>query len=204
MPRRAVPKKGAAYQLKITLRDIKPPVWRRLALPDCRLDHLQVYLQIAMGWGFAHLWAFELPEDRRVMPPDPDGFLDDPDEEHPVTLTLSMLWSQGIKRFRFLYDFGDGWTHDVVLQDELKLTTRMKPHLCVDGARACPPDDCGGAPGYEDILKALAAPKKSAEQKELLEWVGPDYDPERFSASEVTADLLKITAADLRDLSRMD
>ena len=88
-------------------------------------------------------------------------------------------------KFMYEYDFGDSWEHEIVVEKFLPFDPAAKHPVCLGGARACPPEDCGGFSGYMDILEALKASKKTAEQKELLEWLGGGYDPERFDADEV-------------------
>lgn len=89
------------------------------------------------------------------------------------------------QKLLYEYDFGDGWEHEVILEKFLPIDPAAKYPVCLAGARACPPEDCGGFPGYADIMAALKAPEKTDGRKELLEWVGGGYNPERFDLGAV-------------------
>jgi hypothetical protein len=84
----------------------------------------------------------------------------------------------------YVYDFGDNWQHDVVLEKVLPAEPGAKYPQCTGGKRACPPDDSGGPWGYARYLEALAAPTKRG-NREFVEWIGEDWDPEAFSAEAV-------------------
>ena len=177
------------YQLKITLMGTQPPVWRRFQVRDVSLAELHLVIQEVMGWEDAHLHEFDF-RGRRFGVPDPDSpFPDDAEDEASATLTEAL----GRNRvFGYLYDFGDSWQHRVELEKRLEAEPDVTYPRCVDGKRACPPEDCGGVWGYADLLEAIEHPK-SPRHRELLEWVGDDFDPEAFDAAEVNERL-----ADLR------
>jgi len=171
----------AAFRLKVMLRGVRPPVWRRLVVPaSMTLAELHSVLQTAMGWSGGHLHAFDV-----------DGVLygDVEDVDGPVGNELRVRLSSvacAVSRFRYEYDFGDGWEHDVVI--EKALTTSVRSPLCVAGRRACPPEDCGGRWGYGHLLEVLADPADE-EHAALAEWVGGVFDPEEFDV-DATSDLL--------------
>ena len=176
--------------LRIVLRGTEPPVWRRLEVPSSlRLDQLHQVLVTAMGWLDYHLHAFEI-DARRYGEPD-DSFDDDdtlPEEE----IVLADLIAAGVKRFRYEYDFGDGWEHDVVVESVTEPAPGIHYPRCTAGERACPPEDCGGIPGFAEFLEAMADPRHP-EHDEFRTWCGGEFDPAAFSA-EKTSTLLHITS----------
>lgn len=171
---------GVVYQLKITLRDIKPPVWRRLEVKDCTLSQLHDFIQTCMGWDGDHLHAFEIGGEQ-YGEPDPDGMMETEDERK---VKLSRVVNGGIKKFVYTYDFGDNWDHMITVEKELVAEPGIRYPRCTAGKRACPPEDCGGPWGYGDFLNAIQNPKHP-EHKEMLEWVGDEFDPERFDIEEI-------------------
>ncbi|MFA5342936.1 MAG: plasmid pRiA4b ORF-3 family protein [Kiritimatiellia bacterium] len=178
------PKPENAIQFKVTLRYIRPPIWRRIVLPDSfTLAHLHDAIQVAMGWYDSHMHTFRIAgvyyTSKQMCE------MDDMDMECDDRALLRDVAGQPKQKFMYEYDPGDSWEHDIVVEKILPFDPQAQYPVCLDGARACPPEDCGSFPGYSDILEALKAPKKTAEQKELLEWVGDDYDPERFDLEAV-------------------
>jgi hypothetical protein len=187
--KQAAPKRSSQwFQVKITLKNIKPPIWRRIIIPDCTLADLDEYVQTAMGWDGSHLSCFDI-DGEAYSPPEPFSGAVPDDTEDARRYTLGQFVRQGIKKFRHDYDFGDGWEHSIVV--EKVLTKEQAPSLpaCTDGARACPPEDCGGVPGYYELLEALKNPQLP-ENKERLDWIGDEWDPESFDPQEVTSSLL--------------
>jgi hypothetical protein len=175
-PRRATAP-VAGLELEVTLRDVEPRVWRRIVVPESiSLRRLHAGLQVAMGWENAHLYLFAIG--------DVDyGDVEDMDELGDVRTKLADVAAPGLT-FRYDYDFGDGWEHDVRVLG----TTIVDGPLCLDGARACPPEDCGGPPGYEHLLHVLADPAHP-EHAESAEWIGRPVDPEAFDREAVDAAL---------------
>ncbi|TKJ28340.1 plasmid pRiA4b ORF-3 family protein [Blastococcus sp. CCUG 61487] len=167
-------KRVPAVELAVTLRDVDPPVERRIVVPErATLTDLHALLQAAMGWQDAHLWQFELDGVSY-------GDVEDMDDlEDPRSASVGSIRDGTV--FRYDYDFGDGWEHDVRVVDH---RTAEAP-TCLDGARACPPEDCGGAPGYERLLEVLADPAHP-DHADLLDWLGGRIDPEAFDAAEAT------------------
>jgi len=181
--RRSVP----YYVLKVQLQYIRPPIWRRIRVPgNYSLRSLHRVIQVAMGWADYHLYEFLI--DKQSYSP--------PDEEAPDTIardlvTLQKLDLQPKERFFYTYDFGDNWGHTITVEkilseEEVPPEERKKP-VCLAGKRACPPEDCGGYSGYEEILEALHSPNKK-KYRELLEWVG-NFDPELFDIQQVNKKL---------------
>jgi hypothetical protein len=110
------------------------------------------------------------------------------DGENEDQMTIQKLRRDGNTRFGYIYDFGDNWDHAVLIEKKPPPPGSPRAPACVDGARACPPEDCGGPPGYDGLIAALAAPDKTT-SRELVEWAGEDFDPEYFSHEEVNARL---------------
>ena len=105
--------------------------------------------------------------------------------------SLSQIVKMGRKtRFTYEYDFGDSWQHEIVLEKTLEPEPRVRYPRCVEGERACPPEDCGGVWGYAELREAIADPKHESHE-EMLEWIGGEFDPERFSVDEVNKELGK-------------
>ena len=168
------------YQLKVTLNHIKPPIWRRVEVPgEIRLGKLHRALQAAMGWTDSHLHAFRIGNERYGVP-DPN-FPSDTKNERNIRLD-SVAQQSG--RFFYDYDFGDGWKHEIEVEKILPAETAVHYPRCVDGKRACPPEDCGGPPGYEYLLEVLADPEHE-EHDSMIEWVGGEFDPEAFDVEKV-------------------
>ena len=162
-------------RLKITMDDVEPVVMRRLEVTlGLSLDRLHHVLQIAIGWNNSHLWEFRAGDiGWGVSDPNwPDGPLD----ARKATL-LGVLEDTGVKTLRYLYDFGDCWEHDVVLEAVLPAGQADHHPVVEGGQRACPPEDVGGAPGYEEFLEALADPEH-AQHDDMVRWSGRPFDPE--------------------------
>jgi hypothetical protein len=169
-----------AVQLLVRLRDIEPAIWRQLVVPaSLTLRELHAVIQTAMGWQGYHLHLFEIDGVRYGDVEDMDGPLGD---EEAFTVGQAVATATG---FRYEYDFGDGWIHD--LRVEPVTIGSSTPHL-VDGARSCPPEDCGGPWGYQHLLEVLADPAHE-EHEQLLEWIGGAFDPEAFDLVETNAHL---------------
>ena len=173
-----------AIQFKVALKYIRPPIWRRLVLPDnSTLGDLHFVVQIAMGWQDCHMHAFHLGDVYYTsQQASENGEMKMENEE---TVFLSRVAIRPKQKLIYEYDFGDSWLHDIVVEKMLPFDPRAKYPMCLGGARACPPEDCGSFPGYMSVLAALRAPKKTEEQKELLEWLGDGYDPEYFDLDTV-------------------
>ena len=162
-------------KLKVTLLDLKPPVWRRLLVPETTtLAVLHEVIQAAMGWTCSHLHQFEIDGGHFGDPTMLDEVADQ------ARYRLSRLVKDGVRKFTYLYDMGDRWEHSVVVEGREPAVEGMAYPACVAGKRACPPEDCGGVWGYQDLLDILATPDHP-ERAERLEWLGHEIDPEAFS-----------------------
>lgn len=173
------------YQIKVTLRDTKPPIWRRLEVKsDMRLSQFHAVLQTVMGWTNSHLHEFQVGEERYGEPMDDDqGEMQD---EHRRKLrdVLSGVRS----KMMYTYDFGDNWEHVITLEKILPVMPGMKYPSVTGGKRKCPPEDVGGIPGYYRFLAVIRDPKHE-EYRDMMEWVGGRYDPDDFSVNDANVDL---------------
>jgi hypothetical protein len=189
--RKRRPKKsGLIYQFRVTLMDIEPAIWRRIQVPDCTLVEFHQHIQAAFGWWDYHLHQFKIDGAWYSVPaPDGDDFGFEFEDETDVLLSQMLPKSAERTRWLYEYDFGDGWQHDVLVEGFPSRDPKTKYPLCLEGARACPPEDCGGPGGYADYLAAIADPKHE-QHEEMLDWRGP-FDPEAFDAEEATKDMRK-------------
>ncbi len=173
------------YQLKVTLRDSDPAIWRRIQVAgNILLPHLHGTLQLAMGWTNSHLHSFRV-EKTTYAEPSPDDF-------YPVidyrSVRLNQIAPAVEDGFVYLYDFGDSWEHDVVVEEILQAEKGTRYPRCLDGQRACPPEDVGGVWGYADFLKAIHNPR-NPEHAEMNSWVGGAFDPDKLDLRGVNGRL---------------
>jgi hypothetical protein len=179
---------ASVLQLKLTLLDVKPPIWRRFRVPSqITLGHLHQLIQVLADWDDAHLHEFVIAE-KRYGQPAPREVVPVYDEDlyrlHSLPLAAGTL-------FTYVYDFGDHWEIEVKVEEALAQAPGDVHPFVLEGARAFPPEDSGGASGYEDLLEALSDPA-DPEYEESQSWVGESFDPERFD--------LRITNERLRSL----
>lgn len=171
-----ISKPAQIYQLKITLKDSRPPIWRRFQVrSDITLAKLHRIIQEVMGWFDGHLHQFIVGRIYYGVP-DPDDLSETRDERK---VRLDQILSVVGRRIVYEYDFGDGWEHIILLERILFPDPKTRYPRCLDGARACPPEDCGGIFGYADFLEAIGNPENE-EHEEMLEWIGGEFDPEEF------------------------
>ena len=159
------------YQLKISLVGINPTIWRRIHVPDTyTFSNLHTAIQQAMGWYDCHLYEFSTLSGIPLSEND---------------LIRNVIISSPHKKVRYEYDFGDSWLHDILWEKTLPANDKVQYPLCINGERACPPEDCGGVPGYSHLLQILKNPKNK-EYGSMLEWLGEDFDPEEFNLKEIS------------------
>lgn len=169
------------YQVRVTLLGIEPPIWRQLHVaPTIPFRQLHRAIQVSMGWQDEHLHEFTAGK-KRYGVPRPGDLVKVQDEQDA---RLYRVLPKAGQRMLYEYDFGDGWKHEVLVEAVLRDTPAPAYPVCIAGERACPPEDCGGVWGYEDLLAALRDPE-SEEHAERLEWLGEDFDPEAFDLDEV-------------------
>ncbi len=174
------------FQIKVTLRDSDPPIWRRIQVPgDLTLEELHHVLQAVMGWWDYHLHQYII-DGTYYGVPYPD-YMPDIIEESDVT--LSQVAGRG-STFVYEYDFGDCWEHVLEVEKILDREPGQQYPVCVTGRRATPPEDAGGIWGYEEYLEALADPDHP-EHEMYLEWRG-EFDPEAFHLEAVNAALREL------------
>ena len=182
------------YQLRIVLLGSKPAIWRRLLVPgDANLGWLHAVLQTALGWTNSHLHHF-LTADARYADPryNEDIGEDDAADRDEAKATLTQIAPNEDVSLGYEYDFGDSWEHEIMVEKILACGTGpAKSALCIDGARACPPEDCGGIRGYADLLKILKSPKHP-EYARRKEWIGGAFEAETFDREKVNRWLGKL------------
>jgi hypothetical protein len=185
MPTKKIENPEEIYQIKVTLLGTSPPIWRRLLVPaTLTLEQLHDVLQLAIGWEDCHMHDFRIGQKRfgkhgpddRLMGPHAIG------NERTVRL-FSVLGKVGAKAV-YTYDFGDSWEHAIVVEKVLPPEASHAYPACVEGKRHAPPEDCGGVPGFYNLLEAIGDPKHD-QHEETRDWLGDDFDPEAFSVDEV-------------------
>jgi hypothetical protein len=172
------------YRLKVGLRGAKPPIWRRLEVPaDVSLARLHLIIQVAFGWDGSHLHVFETPFG--------DFGTDGPELGHEPTdeVSLAQVLAGEGEKITYLYDFGDDWRHEILVEKVLDPDESVTYPRCTGGRRATPPEDCGGISSYADLLDVLADPAHP-EHRNSLEWLGLDsateFDPAAFDGPAIT------------------
>ncbi|MEX1105045.1 MAG: plasmid pRiA4b ORF-3 family protein [Ilumatobacteraceae bacterium] len=178
------------FQLKVTLLGIKPPVWRRIVVyASTPLDRLHEYIQAAFGWWNYHLYEFEIDRKHYGIP-DPDWDYGPPVKNAHRT-KLGNIADVG-DSFKYTYDFGDSWEHKITIEKSIPITPGIVVPACTDGRRTCPPEDCGGPWGYEQLLKILADPSHPEHEERVMwagGWGGGKLDPDAFDPSEFNDNL---------------
>ncbi len=173
------------YQIKISLIGSIPTIYRRVLVPsDILLPMLHTVIQAAMGWTNSHLHQFVKGREFYGEPSDDPDF----DINDYTEIPLSSFLKKAKDTFKYEYDFGDGWAHDIVLEKILPLTDDFKHPVCIEGKMSCPPEDCGGLRGYYGMLDILKQPNHE-EYEEYIEWLGGDFNPEEFSVNYVNIEL---------------
>lgn len=189
---RAASAANQVLQFKITLLGVKPPVWRRILVKNGTLDRLHEHIQTAMGWTNSHLHQFEIKGERFGDPELLDDGFDDYECVDSTQTKLRDILPKSGRPFAFTYDydFGDCWNHEVVFEGFVPAETDTKYPVCLEGARACPPEDCGGVPGYAEFLEAMRD-KKHERHQEFKAWIGGQFDAEKFYPAQATKAMKK-------------
>jgi len=175
------------FQFKISLKGVKPTVWRRIQVGDCTLGTLSGHLLNVFGWSGGHLHAFSIHGIEYGSNSDDFG-LEETEDEDNVTLGELLPADTPKVRWNYLYDFGDNWQHVIEFEGHKPRDTTAKYPQCIAGARACPPDDCGGVWGYQELLEKIADPNHP-EHQETLEWCG-NFDAEDFDVTSATQSMV--------------
>lgn len=188
----------SVYQIKVTLDGIRPAIWRRLLVPaSITLEGLHDVLQVAFGWTDSHLHAFEARGVHYGQADSELGMQQLDEKRAPLEEVLR----KPKDTMNYEYDFGDSWVHKVVLEKVLPNAESRDTLSCIAGERACPPEDCGGAWRYAELLDALSDSSHTG-PAEMLEWIGDDFDPERFDLAEVNKVLAAMKRRGLTTRSR--
>jgi len=176
--------------LRIELEGIEPLIWRRVAVrTTITLTALHRVIQAAMGWLDCHLWEFEA-NDRKysmLIPDDPEWNRRITDA---TTTKLSTLLTTGMREMSYLYDMGDSWQHRIIVEKLTAIEPGKYPQF-LGGERRCPPEDCGGFPGYYEFLDNIGS-KQSKKRKAALHWYGGPYDPDDISEQQIITALGRI------------
>ena len=169
------------YQLKITLLDAEPSIWRSIQIKSgTLLPDFHKIIQTTMGWTNSHLHLFN-HNGTTYSAPDPMNTLPDKDYSN---IRLDDLLKKTGDHLIYEYDFGDGWRHEIILESILEENEKQAYPVCIDGRNACPPEDCGGVWGYMDLVEIMKDPEHE-EYEEMVEWLGGKFDPEAFDKKEV-------------------
>lgn len=176
------------YQIKVTLKWSKPPIWRRMQVAsDTTLVQLHRMLQRVMGWEGSHLYQFVIGG---IAYGDP-AMLGELEAKDVRTVTLDTVVRGEKFKFLYEYDFGDSWEHELRIEKRLPLEEGKRYPVCLTGKRACPPEDCGGIWGYAGLLEVIQNPQHP-EHDEMLEWVGGAFDPDAFDLDAINTELQRL------------
>jgi len=193
MSRTYSPKTAPIYQFKISLDDISPAIWRRfLVSSNIPLSRLHDTIQIVMGWTNSHLHMFEI--DGKVFGDPQDDEFNEMGILNELDYRLRKIIEHEYMRFQYEYDFGDGWRHTLLLETILPPDPTMHLPVCLQGKRACPPEDVGGIGGYGNFLEALRDPEHE-EHEEYLTWIGGKFNSNAFDLELVNQCLRKMKNA---------
>jgi hypothetical protein len=179
---------GEIAVLRIELQGIEPLVWRRVGVPlRMRLTDLHRVIQAAMGWLDCHLWEIEAGDRRYAMrvPSEPDWneWYQDAD-----SVALGTLADAGVRRLSYVYDMGDSWEHSIIVEKVAAPLPDVRYPQFLGGERRCPPEDCGGIPGYREFLENISS-KQTKNRKAVLAWYGGPYDPDDIDETKIVAAL---------------
>jgi hypothetical protein len=173
------------YQIKVALLGTDPPIWRRLLVPAAlTLEQLHDVLQLAMGWEDCHMHEFRIGQQRFGKPDPMEQAFGGPRTASERTARLVTALGRVGAKAVYTYDFGDSWEHQIVVEKRLVPEPGHAYPACLAGERHGPPEDCGGLPGFYNLLDAISDPAHE-EHEELLDWLGDGFDPEAFSVDEV-------------------
>lgn len=173
------------YQIQIALKGFTPKIWRRLLVPsDLLLADFHKIIQTSMGWGNTHFHHFIKDRTYYKSRTQLEDFWDESFDVDYKNTKISNLLKTEREKILYEYDFGDSWEHYITLEKILHIDKRVNYPVCLKGKMNCPPEDCGGAWRYSDILEILKQPDHD-EYEEWAEWIGPEFDPEYFSIDDV-------------------
>jgi hypothetical protein len=190
-----MPVRPSIHTIKVSLRYMKPPIWRRLQVPSTTsLAELHDIIQAAMGWYDCHLHQFEV---NGVHYADTNHMLADTTDEARRTLAEMRAGD----RLAYWYDFGDDWWHDIIVESLDRADPALTYPRCVNGRRAAPPEDSGGPWGFVELMRALSD-EKHPEHEMYLDWMEQigevAYDPERLDLDATNEALSQLSAVALQ------
>ena len=184
---------AAAYQLKISLLYCAPLIWRRIQVPgSMTLSRFHDVIQLCMGWTDTHLHQFMIGRNL-YGPTDLDDDWSEVKSLDESAFRLCDLEAEMRKRCIYEYDLGDGWQHEIEIEKVISPAEKSSEYpVLLAGVRACPPEDIGGVPGYENFLEVMNDPQ-SEDYAEMLRWYGSEtFDPDFFEMAEINKILKKI------------
>ena len=168
-------------RVRIELQDLEPKIWRRIDVPlSATLMALHDIIQVSMGWNDSHLFEF-LIGDKVYGEPYPD---DERRVYKAKSLRLQTLVERGVEQFIYVYDFGDNWHHDIIIEGVRDGEEDVDYPVFVDGVQRCPPDDVGSSSGFMDFLEAVFDPGHEEHQRMLM-WYGGPFDPRDINEAHV-------------------
>ncbi len=173
-------------QLKISLRDSKPPIWRRIKVKDNISFHkLHEIIQVVMGWANYHLYDFQV-NDQRFSLPDKDW-----DENVIPSKKVKLNILKEKQKFDYTYDFGDCWEHQILVEQIMTDEMGLPYPVCIKGKLSCPPEDCGGIWGYYNFLEIKENKNHPDYKERIVNWLGEDFDPDKFDIEEANKELME-------------
>ncbi|MFH0795808.1 MAG: plasmid pRiA4b ORF-3 family protein [Candidatus Omnitrophota bacterium] len=185
-----ISKPVSVYQIKVTLKDSQPPIWRRIQVKsNITLHKLHQILQIVMPWEDDHLHQFIIGGILYDVPGEEYDGLVETEDEREYRLN-QVITGEGVK-FKYEYDFGDSWEHLLLVENVLPIQKETFYPVCLGGEQACPPEDVGGIHGYYYFLEAIQNPNHP-EHQDRLGWIGGHFDPEEFDLEKINRQLRKI------------
>jgi hypothetical protein len=179
--------------LRIEMEGIQPLIWRRVSVRSgISLTGLHHVIQAAMGWLNCHLWAFEADNRRFSMrvPSEPEW---NERYENSEAITLGMLLQAGVRRMEYVYDMGDDWEHRVIVERLTVPIFEVNYPQFLGGEWRCPPEDCGGIPGYYEFMKNVTSKRKD-KRAHAIAWYGGPYDADDIGEATIVAALRRIGA----------
>lgn len=178
------------YQIKVTLKGSKPPIWRRMQVAsDTTLVQLHRIVQRVIGWAGSHLYQFVIGNRAYGDP----GMLGELEAKDGRPVPLETIVRREKDKFLYEYDFGDSWEHELLVEKRLPLAEGKRYPVCLAGKRACPPEDCGSIWGYASFLETIRDPEHP-EHDEMLEWVGSEFDPDALDLDQINRELQRLTS----------
>ena len=184
--------RATVHQIKVVLWGVRPTIWRRLQVESTStLRRLHAVLQTAFAWEDCHLHEFQVGSRRFGKPHIDDGFVFPSEAADEAKVSLQEVARRKGAKLLYVYDFGDTWEHEILVEDVLPADPGTRYPRCLDGRRAAPPEDCGGVWGYAELLRVLGDPAHE-EHAERREWLGDDFDPEFFDLAAVNRALTRV------------